>query len=205
MENTTKETILTQAGKLFAKNGFSGTSIREISRLSNVNVSAVNYHFKSKENLFHFVIKNYYDSISLKINKLSEREKTLEEFSVDVFRLFIQESDMILCNFKMYLSEEITSENKYLLTDQETFGPPGMDSFIKITKNNYPFLPEGQIFFICRNIFSIICHSAISYVSPILNPKLKKHPLFNKKAMEENIIRLTKTLVSNLENQSQTQ
>ena len=49
---TTKEKILIAANELFAKNGFSGASIREIATMANVNLAAINYHFKNKENLY---------------------------------------------------------------------------------------------------------------------------------------------------------
>ena len=48
----TKEQILNVAERLFAENGFAGTSLRSVIREANVNLSAVNYHFGSKEGLF---------------------------------------------------------------------------------------------------------------------------------------------------------
>ena len=53
----TKEQILDVAERLFAENGFAGTSLRGVIREADVNLSAVNYHFGSKEGLFHAVIK----------------------------------------------------------------------------------------------------------------------------------------------------
>lgn len=52
----TKEKILNVAEQLFAESGFTGTSLRSVVRGANVNLSAVNYHFGSKEGLFHAVI-----------------------------------------------------------------------------------------------------------------------------------------------------
>lgn len=52
----TKEQILNVGEKLFAENGFAGTSLRSVIRAAEVNLSAVNYHFGSKEGLFRAVI-----------------------------------------------------------------------------------------------------------------------------------------------------
>ncbi len=46
---TTKDKILNAAEKLFAEQGFNGTSLREITSAAEVNLAAVNYHFGSKK------------------------------------------------------------------------------------------------------------------------------------------------------------
>lgn len=52
----TKEQILNVAEHLFAENGFAGTSLRSVIREAGVNLSAVHYHFGSKEELFRAVV-----------------------------------------------------------------------------------------------------------------------------------------------------
>lgn len=49
---SSKERILDVAEKLFADRGFHGTSVREITSLAGVNLSAVGYYFGSKEGLY---------------------------------------------------------------------------------------------------------------------------------------------------------
>ncbi len=44
--------LLNAAERLFAENGFEGTSVREITALADCNVAAVNYHFGGKDNLY---------------------------------------------------------------------------------------------------------------------------------------------------------
>ncbi|MEM8778264.1 MAG: TetR/AcrR family transcriptional regulator [Cyanobacteria bacterium P01_G01_bin.49] len=53
----TKEHILNIAEYLFAENGFAGTSLRSVIREADVNLSAVHYHFGSKEELFRAVVE----------------------------------------------------------------------------------------------------------------------------------------------------
>jgi len=52
----TKEQIINVAERLFAENGFAGTSLRSVIGEANVNLSAVNYHFGSKKGLYRAVI-----------------------------------------------------------------------------------------------------------------------------------------------------
>jgi AcrR family transcriptional regulator len=52
---TTKERILDAAERLFAERGFDGTSLRAITTEAGVNLAAVNYHFRSKNDLIHEV------------------------------------------------------------------------------------------------------------------------------------------------------
>lgn len=52
----TKTRILDAAEKLFGKNGFDATSLRDITAEADVNLAAVNYHFQSKESLIDAVI-----------------------------------------------------------------------------------------------------------------------------------------------------
>ena len=52
----TKEALLDQAEALFAKQGYKGTSLRQITAGAGVNLAAVSYHFGSKEGLVAAVI-----------------------------------------------------------------------------------------------------------------------------------------------------
>ncbi len=56
-EMTTKTLILDTAEKLFATNGFTGTSLRAIIKEAGVNTASVHYHFGSKEGLIEEVLR----------------------------------------------------------------------------------------------------------------------------------------------------
>ena len=51
-----RERLLDAAEKLFAENGFDGTSVRSITQLAKCNIAAVNYHFGNKEKLYYEVV-----------------------------------------------------------------------------------------------------------------------------------------------------
>ena len=47
-----RQRLLETAGRKFAEKGFDATNVREITEAAGMNVSAVNYHFRSKEDLY---------------------------------------------------------------------------------------------------------------------------------------------------------
>jgi AcrR family transcriptional regulator len=63
-EKDTKRLILNAAEKLFANDGFSATSLRQITTAADVNLAAVNYHFGSKESLIDAVISRRLDPMN---------------------------------------------------------------------------------------------------------------------------------------------
>jgi AcrR family transcriptional regulator len=56
-KRTTKEKLLDAAEKLFARQGFHGTSLREITGEAGVDLALVNYHFGGKKPLFAAVLE----------------------------------------------------------------------------------------------------------------------------------------------------
>lgn len=68
--NDKKVRILEVAEKLFAEKGFSGTSVREIAKASEVNVAMISYYFESKEKLLEAIFRYRGDYLQTKIEKL---------------------------------------------------------------------------------------------------------------------------------------
>jgi AcrR family transcriptional regulator len=56
MTQDTRERLLEAAERLFARNGYAGTSLREITAAAGANIAAVNYHFGTKEGLLAAVL-----------------------------------------------------------------------------------------------------------------------------------------------------
>ena len=90
-EIQTRDRILAVSRLLFAEIGFNGTSIREIAKQADVNVSAVNYYFSSKENLYEEVLKKGIADLASGVENLCKTcpEGNLEELSVRVFNHFL--------------------------------------------------------------------------------------------------------------------
>ena len=80
----TQEQILNVAERLFAENGFAGTSLRSVIREADVNLSAVNYHFGSKEGLFRAVIARTAQPIVRgELAKLQQQQQKSQCLSVE--------------------------------------------------------------------------------------------------------------------------
>ena len=55
--NDKQKEILLVAEDLFAKNGFDGTSVRDIAQKASINVAMINYYFGSKEKLLETLVQ----------------------------------------------------------------------------------------------------------------------------------------------------
>ena len=55
--NQTRHRLLHASRRLFARRGYDGASIRAITRSARTNLGAVTYHFESKEQLYHEVLR----------------------------------------------------------------------------------------------------------------------------------------------------
>ena len=56
---TTRGSLLAAAKRLFAAQGYDGTSVKQIADLAGVNVSLVSYHFGGKENLYRAILLDF--------------------------------------------------------------------------------------------------------------------------------------------------
>ncbi|MFC3914296.1 TetR family transcriptional regulator [Pseudaeromonas sharmana] len=70
----TRQRILDAADVLFARQGFSATSLRDITRQADVNLAAVNYHFGSKLGLMQSVLDRY---LAVYMPRLQQRLSTI--------------------------------------------------------------------------------------------------------------------------------
>ncbi len=74
----TRARIIECAGRLIAENGFAKTTSKSICALARVNLAAVNYHFGSREGLYHAVISEVltYMMNMEKLQEIYASEKT---------------------------------------------------------------------------------------------------------------------------------
>ena len=98
--NDTKEKILNVAERLFAENGFAGTSLRNIIGEAEVNLSAVNYHYGSKEELFRAVVARIAKPlVKGQLEKLAQCEANNNDPSVEsILEAFITPPLQIVLN-----------------------------------------------------------------------------------------------------------
>jgi AcrR family transcriptional regulator len=75
----TRDRILDAAEKLFAKQDYDGTSLREITEYAGANLAAVNYHFGSKKELYSAVLGRRFRPINQwRLEKLAAAEKQVK-------------------------------------------------------------------------------------------------------------------------------
>jgi AcrR family transcriptional regulator len=72
----TRLLILDEAERLFARDGFSGVSVRRITTAAKVDAALISYHFGSKENLFREVLVRRVEKMS------AERKARLERVTL---------------------------------------------------------------------------------------------------------------------------
>jgi len=75
----TAEKVLEAATRIFINRGFEGATMQEIADEADINKGLLHYYFKSKENLFHLVIKKVAGQIVPKIDILIESDDPIPE------------------------------------------------------------------------------------------------------------------------------
>jgi AcrR family transcriptional regulator len=109
LDASTEEKILTAAKRIFTQRGYEATKVRDIAAEANINLSLVNYYFRSKEKLFeHIMVEN--------INNLFEKVGPIlnnEMFSLNEKISFIADHyiDLLLDNpdFPKFIVNEVLS------------------------------------------------------------------------------------------------
>lgn len=97
---STEEKIKEVARGLFIEKGFKNTTIREIAQKAKVNLSLMNYYFRSKDKLFQQVLEEGLAEIAPVIKKVLEEDLPLEikvKKYIDLYtELLLQKPDLPL-------------------------------------------------------------------------------------------------------------
>lgn len=109
---TAKDRILSSAKKFFAIKGFETTSVREIAKDAEVNLAAINYHFRSKEELFQSICCEFGEkklalvySLFSSVEDEKEMKLKLMVFMKTLFSYGVEDSDtlhIILKNIDLF-------------------------------------------------------------------------------------------------------
>jgi AcrR family transcriptional regulator len=96
-----KDKVIVESGmKLFARKGFSSTSIQEIATESGISKGAFYLHFKSKDDLLLAILKNIFETIQTSTSQLEKlelqpREKFIKQLSA-FFGTFIGHKEFLI-------------------------------------------------------------------------------------------------------------
>ncbi|MCX8523977.1 TetR/AcrR family transcriptional regulator [Chryseobacterium formosus] len=111
-----EENILFAAEKLFAENGFQGTSTREISKAANVNISMISYYFGSKEKLYEKLVEyrmnegQFFSKDIVERTDINEWEKI--EKIIDQFAGRVRHHK---CFYRIMQREQLHTENPQIV------------------------------------------------------------------------------------------
>ncbi|NLZ73008.1 MAG: TetR/AcrR family transcriptional regulator [Bacteroidales bacterium] len=109
-----KERILSVSRELFIKNGYNGTSVRDIAAASDTNVAHIKYYFNSKYKLFEFIFEEAFDVLLNRIEGILRKENSF----FDLIKEWVYTYYDILVEFPMipiFLLNEI-NQNPECLT-----------------------------------------------------------------------------------------
>lgn len=112
-DSSTEEKILIAARKIFTQRGYEGTKLRDIAAEANINLSLVNYYFRSKEKLFEQIMTENINSLFDKVFPVLNDEKTSleDKFSFiaeHYISLLLENPDLP----KFIVSELLSGSNK---------------------------------------------------------------------------------------------
>ena len=130
--------ILNVAERLFAEEGFDGTSVRDIAKKANINVAMISYYFGSKEKLLEALVINRIGTMKLRLENLLQEDSTPIE---KIDKLVAYYINQINTNRSIYqiLHFELSTKKREINTD----------AFTEVKKSNLKIMEsivkEGQI------------------------------------------------------------
>ena len=122
-DKNTKEEILKVATKQFAKKGYDGTSIREISRIAGANVALISYYWGGKKELFQGIINDIIEKQTKYAASALDFAINPEDLSKEQqIELMFRTVDKAIDFFYSDLSNELLTFLMHGLKEKEIFG-----------------------------------------------------------------------------------
>lgn len=129
--------ILHVAERLFAEDGFDGTSIRTIAREANVNIAMISYYFGSKEKLLETLIIHRTSGMKMQLENIFNDDLSPVEKLDRLIELYISRIDKNKCMYQI-LHFELSTKKRIM----------DMKAFTDIKKENMEifrrFIEQGQ-------------------------------------------------------------
>lgn len=194
----TKDKIIEVAATLFARNGFSGTSVREIAKQADVNLSAINYHFDNKDKLYLQVFAHNHDWLAQNIERIvNEENLSMEDVTGKVFQFFIDNGPAMMNTFKIFLSDEVKIPADMLCEEEDEMGPPGHKAFLKkVTQLVGEEIPLAARDWAVKMIFSNIVHLGLCSCTETMKEKSKTQPKISPDNIQQSLKIHTSAIIS---------
>lgn len=164
-----KKKTIAAAIKLFAKQGYHGTSTLQIAKEAGVSQATVFKYFKTKEDLLHSIIVPVIPKLFLNFLKRTQNTSSLEElinYVVEDRMAFLKENKDTI---KIIYSEMLTNENlktQLINSLKVEFAEINFKAILQKYKENNPEINENlSIFEIIRSFAGpIITYSVQSFI-----------------------------------------
>lgn len=161
MMNKTKRAIFEAAIKVFSTNGFDSATMDEMSQVAGVAKGTLYYHFKSKEEIFKYIITEGMELIKEQINEAAEKEKDsltkLKVLTKLQLRLVYEHGDFFKVIMSQLWGQELRQTelreviNSYL-RNIETYISRAMEERI---------IKKGEPYFMAYMFFGALCSTAV--------------------------------------------
>lgn len=164
----TRRVLLSAAESLFAARGYSGVGIREITDQAGVNISAIKYHFGSKQQLYVETVQHAMNRgrSGLAWQRLhadpadpaspTEAAIVLAQFIRGFLGgLLIKHQDE---NVNCLICNEIAQPSEAIDSVVELFIAPGQDAMIKVIRGIVPELSDHECILVARSVLGQILH-----------------------------------------------
>jgi AcrR family transcriptional regulator len=166
---STSERILIAAEGLFATQGIRGTSLKEITDLAEVNIAAVNYHFRSKDALVRAVYERCFQPLNeerLRLLDGAEAEAGGQPLPLDkvLFALF---EPMVRAwqtnrNFILLVGRLQSEPDPQLSVFVQSLYGGLIQRFLRAARRAAPDVAEARLFFWIHFLFGGVVYTLIN-------------------------------------------
>lgn len=194
--------ILEIAEKLFAENGYDGTSIRKISKEAGINIAMISYYFGSKDKLLSSLIEYRNSGFTLELENVIAKSNNYTEKLEEITSIIITRVNRNRRIYKIIHFQY--SRSKDSLFDFETYinqkknNIKILDSFIKSGQENGAFKKNINSILIIPTVLGSYFHFYYnkSFFMQLLDIKNKKSfETYIKNELTEHIQQTIKSLI----------
>ncbi|MBU0486109.1 MAG: CerR family C-terminal domain-containing protein [Proteobacteria bacterium] len=175
-KKNTRQNLLESAAVLFTEKGYNNTSVAEICELAKANIASVNYHFRSKEELYREVLTYTHEQAEVLYPMASNDEKNVEEKLYRFILAFLKRiiSTEMNGNFYQLVAKEMAEPIEASGTLINEIVAKKRETILQLIKELYGKPAEPQL-------FSQMTHSIVSQCLFLgLHQKGRQHHLKRK-------------------------
>ncbi len=131
-----RDRLIEAAGEIFGDHGYDGATVREITRRAKVNLAAINYYFRDKEELYLEALNHAMRTIFIRCEPEELGDTPVEQLHAYISGLLQRILNPARpCWHGKILARELTSPSRLLNVLVETFIRPHRDTLHKIIQS----------------------------------------------------------------------